>query len=156
MTTLAALTHVFHVPLCVACPLQSLFSMPDHTRQEPEGPAASGSTNLRTARRAAAPLAALSEYEHCVQEASAFAAELFALFSREPTADRADLAFRALRVVRHVALHEVLEGAVLLARSRYADQAPADLGDPVSKLERGTWAFVRAGARMPPRLPLPR
>ena len=130
----------------VACPLQYSDAMPDHTRWEPEAHVPTDSTNLVQTRPPATSLAVLSEYEHCVREASAYAAELFALFAREPTADRADLAFRALRVVRHLALHEVLEGAVLLARSRYADQAPADHGDPVSKLERCTWAFVRAGA----------
>ena len=119
--------------------------MPDLMRRSPGATDRTGSPN-RDASRPPGTLATLTEHEHCVQEASAFAAELFTLFSREPNADRADLAFRALRVVRHLALHEVLEGAVLLARSRYADQAPTDRGDPVSKLERCTWAFVRAGS----------
>jgi hypothetical protein len=102
-------------------------------------------TRRTESARAASALAEPSPFAECIAEAEAFAAELLALFTREPSADRAELAFRALHVVTLATVHETLEGAVLLARSRHADEAPVDHGDAVSKLGRCTWEFVRAG-----------
>jgi ADP-ribosyl-[dinitrogen reductase] hydrolase len=96
-------------------------------------------------RRHASALAGVTHCDPGAVEGAMFTAELAALCVREPQACRTELALRALAVVEDAALYEALEGAVLLARSRYAERPPHDPSNVVDTLSLCTWAFVRAG-----------